>query len=653
MASPSSLLSSMSRFSFRRRDKEFKHIAPGLVPSASIAPKPAVPRTPPPRSPDPSPERPRSALAAAILSSSLTGRTFAIPPARTRSLSDADRSQSFSSLPQEGTALYTRDRWSEYQDRRPRLPSPGSSDDEEEEELRYEDQDEEEREVLSDEEQHIYQTLDRQHAQTIPEPVYAQPVKAKKSQCDRSHVSQDVTMETGSLSPKAGRSSSKKNALPRRSLEGSEAYSEAMEVQQQTVVSLMQQNAALASERRLLQETLSQQNQDLLQETLSQQNQDLLRGHNPLQPTLTPLAPTGVQEEVQEKENLKLTVHRLSVELSRYQAHYRPPGQHQSSRADGLPMTRHPPPWLLDMKYLSPLLLAYEDRMAEKDTLLQTVQEEVRALRVHIEEVVTENQTLHERLVTSGGVSQHDWCSLQQQAALVLKENQVLLDQLEAQQNRSQNEGTHTHTHTHTHTQVSRLSMRLMRTEEERRVLQEEMKEERRVLQEKMEEERRVLQEEMEKSQAELRTLRSRMEDSVTWDEHCTITAKLHRQLEQEEYRRGQEVEEARVKVFGLEEENKVLQEQNSLLTRDNRNKEQAHSNPATPPRGSLPPGAAGVRTASRGSRRKPAGGSRPVAAVPLAPPTSTNNKLVFRSKGPNVQYGQVGGASGRRPTNR
>ncbi|KAL0610257.1 Centrosomal protein of 89 kDa [Plecturocebus cupreus] len=39
-----------------------KHIIHGLLPAASIAPKAAVPRTPPPRSPNPSPERPRWSL---------------------------------------------------------------------------------------------------------------------------------------------------------------------------------------------------------------------------------------------------------------------------------------------------------------------------------------------------------------------------------------------------------------------------------------------------------------------------------------------------------------------------------------------------------------------------------------------------------------
>lgn len=74
----------------RGRKRKYKHIIHGLLPAASIAPKPAVPRTPPPRSPNPSPERPRSALAAAILATTLTGRTVAIPQPRRRSHSESD-----------------------------------------------------------------------------------------------------------------------------------------------------------------------------------------------------------------------------------------------------------------------------------------------------------------------------------------------------------------------------------------------------------------------------------------------------------------------------------------------------------------------------------------------------------------------------------
>ncbi|XP_056464625.1 centrosomal protein of 89 kDa [Gadus chalcogrammus] len=542
MASPSSLFSSMSKFSFRRRDKDFKHIAPGLVPSASIAPKPAVPRTPPPRSPAPSPERPRSALAAAILSSSLTGRTFAIPPAGPRTLSAAGRSLSFSGLPQEGAAPYSRDRWSGDHDRRPRLPSPGSSDDEEEEELQYEEEEEdkeedeeeegeeerEEPEELSDEEHHIYQTLDgqaslpvcldrrtdrpvcvgTQDGQPITEPVYTLPVKPKRIFQEEVNSDKEFPQE-------------------------SDPY--ALRVRGEKPVKQLTQQK--------FQSDRSNPAQDVTVET-SSPSPKAGRGSSKRN-TPPPRKSSGVLEE--QVQNLKLTVHRLSVELSRYQAQTRPLGQQQGSRTDGLPTTSSPQPWLSDMKYLSPLLLAYEDRMAEKDALLQAVKEEVTALRVRVKEVVTENQTLHDRLVTSKGVSQQDWRGLQEKAALVLKENQVLLDQLEAQQKLSQT------SHSQHQTEVTRLTKRLMLMEEEGRVLQVRMEEE----------------------WAELRTLRSRMKEAVPREEHCGITGKLHRQLEQEERRREQEVEKMHAKVLGLEDEKRVLQAQNSSLTQEHRTMEQ------------------------------------------------------------------------------
>ncbi|OXB67769.1 hypothetical protein ASZ78_010371, partial [Callipepla squamata] len=75
------------------------------------------------------------------------------------------------------------------------------------------------------------------------------------------------------------------------------------------------------------------------------------------------------QELVDENDALKLTVHRLNVELSRYQTKFRPLTQEEHLKLNGLPSKGPPPPWLLDMKYLSPLLLAYEDRIKEKEDL--------------------------------------------------------------------------------------------------------------------------------------------------------------------------------------------------------------------------------------------------------------------------------------------
>ncbi|XP_052362390.1 centrosomal protein of 89 kDa-like [Oncorhynchus keta] len=171
----------MSTFSFRRSGKKaFRHIAHGLIPTATIAPRPAVPRTPPPRSPYPSPERPRSALAAAILSSSLTGRTIALPPARPRSFSESDcsRSETHTTFqPYASTALYTRDGEPESLAGRPRLPSPRLSEDHDDDD--EEEEEDLERSVLSDEDGHVYQSLDRRGRSPTRDgyDLYARPVK--------------------------------------------------------------------------------------------------------------------------------------------------------------------------------------------------------------------------------------------------------------------------------------------------------------------------------------------------------------------------------------------------------------------------------------------------------------------------------------------
>ncbi|XP_070691206.1 centrosomal protein of 89 kDa [Pempheris klunzingeri] len=561
----------MLKFSFRReKDKEFKHIAHGLIPAASIAPKPAVPRTPPPRSPNPSPERPRSALAAAILSSSLTGQTWAIPPLRPRSLSESDRSASFISDPNISTALYTRDRWSEDLASRPRLSSPDHS----EEELEPK---EEEVESEEDKEEHVYQTLDRQ-----TEPVYALPLKHKTSAPQPTQISgrrvpsPDFTEETSIQSPEARRGSSKRKASVRKSPrsrreavpsalpilttdhpdqpskaknqkhptqlcpEPSRAYSE---VQKEVVRVLPDKNTRMVDEQRLLEERLQRLEQEIShsQATLnlkpcagSQAELQNLRRH--------------AQELVDENDALKLTVHRLNVELSCYQTRFRPLSKQESSRLSGLPKTGSPPPWLLDMKYLSPLLLAYEDRINEKDALLQTTEEEVKRLRVHVEEVIKENERLHDEIAKTGGVSQKDCHQLQQQAFLVLQENQVLIDQLEAQHAKAKA------SHSKHHSEVSKVSKQLMLLEAEKQRLQEDLEESSR---------------EVQKNTREVQVLQAHLKDTVTWDEHCNIAGKLRRQLEQQESRNKSEVDELLLRLSSLQEENRSLALDKANLTAD------------------------------------------------------------------------------------
>ncbi|XP_056268877.1 centrosomal protein of 89 kDa isoform X2 [Pseudoliparis swirei] len=522
----------MLKFNFRReKDNDFKHIAHGLVPAASIAPKPAVPRTPPPRSPNPSPERPRSALAAAIWSSSLTGQTWAIPPIRPRSFSESGQSESFISEPNISTELLIRDRWSEDLGSRTHLSSADHS----EEEL--EDK-EEELESEEDREEHVYQTLEREVNCSITEPIYSVPLKPKPStsqiiqMSSRRTPSPDLPEET---SVHCG-DSTKKKASVRKSpgsrgdaQRGSEPPilttdppSQAKNLKPPTLPSPKPSKACNEVQREVVralpvEDTRMVDEQKLLEERLQRLEQEISHGQasNPRssagsQAELLNLR-QHAQELVDENDALKLTVHRLNVELSRYQTFFRPLSKQESSRISGLPKTGSPPPWLLDMKYLSPLVLAYEDRMNENDALRQTTE-------------------------------------LQQQALLVLQENQVLIDQLEAQHVKAKA------SHSRHHSEVSKVSKKLMLLEAEKQRLQEVQEESRKELQ---------------KNGREAQVLQARLKDAVTWDEHCNIAGKLRRQLEQQESQNKSEMDELLLRLSSLQEENMRLALDKADLTAD------------------------------------------------------------------------------------
>ncbi|XP_033963742.1 centrosomal protein of 89 kDa isoform X1 [Pseudochaenichthys georgianus] len=573
----------MFKFSFRReKDKEFKHIAHGLIPAASIAPKPAVPRTPPPRSPNPSPERPRSALAAAILSSSLTGQAWALPPVRPRSFSESGLSESFISEPNISTALFNRDRWSEDLASRPRLSSPDLSEEEELQDEEEELQDEEELVGSEDEqEEHVYQTLGKGHNCPFTEPVYSLPLKHKTSTPQRIPMSgrrvpsPDLPEETVFQSPEASADYSRKKASVRRSprslkkdvpcrsalpipttnqssqsniskppiQQSPGPIRASIEGQREAAWASPENNVRMVDEQKLLEERL----QRLEQEISNSQSSTNARSSAGSHAELLNLR-QHAQELVDENDALKLTVHRLNVELSRYQTQFRPLSKQESSRISSVPKTGSPPPGLLDMKYLSPLLLAYEDRMSEKDALLQTTEEDVKRLRVHVEEVIKENEKLHKDITKIGGVSQKNCHQIQQQALLVLQENQVLLDQLEAQHGKAK-ASTSRH-----QAEVSKVSRQLMLIEAEKQSFQEELEESRR---------------EALKNGREVQVLQARLKDAITWDEHCGIAGKLRRQLEQQESKNKSEMDDFLIRLSSLQEENRSLAVDKANLTAD------------------------------------------------------------------------------------
>uniref|UniRef100_A0A8C5HE29 Centrosomal protein 89 n=1 Tax=Gouania willdenowi TaxID=441366 RepID=A0A8C5HE29_GOUWI len=360
----------------------------------------------------------RSALAAAILSSSLTGQTWALPPTRPRAYSVSDQSESFISGPKLSTGLYTS---------RPRLSSPNLSEDELEDSLQEGER------GKNREEEHVYQTLGRQDDCSVKECGDVQPLGMK------------VRKHNGTLYIECGFHSVLHN----------------------------------------LRNTL------ILVPAGSQAELQSLRKQ--------------AQELVDENDALKLTVHRINVELSDYQARFRPRTQQEV----GLTKAGSPPPSLFDMKYLSPLFLAYDDKINEKDKLLLTAEEEGKKLRVHAEDVIKENEKLHEKISKmEGAVSQNDCQQLQQQALRVLEENQVLVDQLEAQHVKAKA------SHSRHQSEVTKVSKQLMLLEAEKQQIQEELEESRR---------------EVQRYVKENKVLQTRLKDTISWEEHCSTTDKLRR----------------------------------------------------------------------------------------------------------------------------
>lgn len=252
------------------------------------------------------------------------------------------------------------------------------------------------------------------------------------------------------------------------------------------------------------------------------------------------------QELVDENDGLKMTVHCLNVELSRYQTKFRHLSKEESLNIEGLPSKGPTPPWLLDMKYLSPLLLAYEDRMKEKDELNASLQEEMRTFKMRVQEVIKENEELHQELNKSNPVTTEDRRQLQTQAELVLEENKLLIEQLAIQQRKARD------THQEHVQEVSKLTKQLMLLETKAQSQEKELNENK---------------EQLEIVRAECQELKTHLDSKVAMEVHTSIVNELKSQLQKEEEKENAEMEDLMEKLMVLQMQKKsLLIEKNNLM---------------------------------------------------------------------------------------
>ncbi|XP_069495200.1 centrosomal protein of 89 kDa isoform X2 [Ambystoma mexicanum] len=558
----------------RRSSDQFKHIAHGLVPAATVAPRSAVPRTPPPRSPNPSPERPRSALAAAILMASLTGRTVAMPHPRLRSYSESDASgtQDESFIQPYATASDFGHSWRTPSPCNNRSPSPDLSD----EDIATEN-------VVANlsysEKKSSNHVLEQTDLTLSTIPIYASPNKGLKLHRIQNTESPpplpDRPCMESEMSPVSSRSeahdveisslkvdceitahhapqSMKLNDMTDTTRQPSIAHSK------EQIEALTSENQHLTAENNSLTIRLKELKKQvkglrLALNEMGDENQKLKQEVNkPGQDEVVELLSLQqqAQELVDENYALKMTVHHLNVELSRYQTKFRPLSQEESVRNASLPMRGPPPPWLLDMKYLSPLMLAYEDRMRERDLVIQAHEEEMRCFRARVEEVVQENEHLHEKLEKNRPTTSKEWRQLQEQAKLVLDENQNLMKQFEVQQAKAKE------SHSRHIQEVSKLSKQLMLLETKRENQEQELSE---------------MQKQLQASRSKCDELKANLDGKIAAEEHVAMVNELKSHLREEQEKRQVEVDDLMRRLSVLQAEKKSLMLEKNTLTADNR----------------------------------------------------------------------------------
>nr|XP_021137675.1 centrosomal protein of 89 kDa isoform X3 [Columba livia] len=538
-------------FSFRRgRRGPFKHIAHGLVPAATIAPKPAVPRTPPPRSPNPSPERPRSALAAVILTTALTGQTVAIPQPRQRSLSESDSTHveeecfepyatvaelrmgpnwklddadkeaesSCQSNEKRGESFSTNAIYAlPHKNKREEFPPCPSTDADKKEAPSHEFQ------VLVDESNVQIEAEDEHPVMNLKE----EKSLAENLICEKPPPSPDVSIRARQA--RENMTKEKLRELNQANWSLNKAY--------QTVVQQYEGIKQQMEEQQLKLKRLEQENRRL--------KEAAEKSHKEEAAELLSLRQQA-QELVDENDALKMTVHRLNVELSRYQTKFRPLSQEEHLKLKGLPMKGPPPPWLLDMKYLSPLLLAYEDRIREKEDLNLEHEEDMKNFKARVEELVKENEDLHEQLNKSNFITPTEWQQLQTQAKLVLEENRLLMEQLEIQQAKAKD------SHRQHVQEASKLTKQIMILEDKKQSQEEEIA---------------GYQKQLEALRSTCEELKTKVDSRIAAEEHFALVNDLRSHLQQEREKKHSEVEDLMGKITSLQAQNKkLLLEKNNFM---------------------------------------------------------------------------------------
>ena len=137
-------------------------------------------------------------------------------------------------------------------------------------------------------------------------------------------------------------------------------------------------------------------------------------------------------------------MHRLNHELGLYQKKFTPLDEGEREEiAQGVPISGAGPvpAWLVDSRYLSPLLLSYDQQLKDKAAQLGAAAGSHAKLEAALQEVVEENERLGAQVVEAQAARAdvEDWSSMREHARLATEESgslALLLQEATAQSDR-------------------------------------------------------------------------------------------------------------------------------------------------------------------------------------------------------------------------
>ncbi|KAM6118081.1 LOW QUALITY PROTEIN: centrosomal protein of 89 kDa [Pterocles gutturalis] len=571
---------------FRKRWEGLtKNIARGLVPAATVAPKPAVPRTPSPRSPNPSPKRRRYTLGAAIFATALTGRTVALPQPWRRSRSESDHTcveqecfEPYETVTELRTGpnrkLDGSDRYPVQSLEVPEVSASYGEDEDMDAHLSPADKVVEsscqsnKKRGESFSTNAIYAvTCKNKEEKSPPSPsTNADKKEVPSLETEFQVLADELKVEIGAedqhlgLHLKEEKSLSenliceKPPPLPGVSIQARQAWEN---VVKEKFRELNQENQSLIKAYQDVAQQFEGKNREMeeqqlklesLEEEIRRLKEAAERSSSEESTELRSLRQQA-QELVDENNALKVTVHRLNVELSRYQTKFRPLYQQEHLQLTSLPSEGPPPPWLLNMKYLSPLVLSYEDRIREKEDVILGHKEDMKNFKVRVEELVKENEHLHKQLKKSNFISPTKWQQLQTQAMLILEENELLMEQIKIQQAKEQDSPSK-----HVKAEVSKLIKQIIILENKEKSQTEEIAE---------------CKKQLEALRSIFEELKAKLDSRPAAEELFTLMNDLKSCLQQDREKKCRQTEDLTGKIASLQAENeKLLLEKNNFMAK-------------------------------------------------------------------------------------